>query len=364
METNGKKVTGTETVLSRIKCKFLILKIKNNTKMKANIFDYATKELSQDAFLLWLIQQADNCYTDDMGLHNTAQKFVSTLIKKKYPNYNRLIESIKVYKQNERIDVSFDINDDLFIIIEDKTGTTVHGTQLMDYKNDAQEYCDGCNRKLICVYIKTGNESRSSIEKNVKSEGYIPITRKEIIDLLSDCHTPNNILSDYLEHLNSIEEKTNSYLKKPYNDWENENWQGFYMKIDEMMEDEKDCDWKYVPNQSGGFWTFNWHWIEVDDCSLFLQIEEGNLCIKIGELYEGANYSEIRDKWRDIVLQKAKDLSYCAVHRPNRMGYGEYMTIAVISAKDYLGEDYINVEKVIDELHKYEHLIDLSSEIQ
>lgn len=337
---------------------------KFNTKMKVNIFDYATKELSQDAFLLWLIQQADNCYTNDKELYNTAQKFVLTLIKKKYPNYNKLIENIKVYKQKERIDVSFDINDDLFIIIEDKTETTVHGTQLNDCKAIAQEYCDKCNRKLICVYIKTGNESRLSIKNEVESEGYIPIARKEIIEILSDCHTSNIIFSDYLEHLKSIEEETNSYLKIPYAKWTYRNWQGFYMKIDEMMEDENDCNWKYVPNQNGGFWTFNWHWIEVDDYYLYLQIEGGNLCIKIGELDEDANPSLIRNKWRDFILQKAQHLNYSAVHRPDRMGHGKYMTIAVVYAKDYLGEDYVNVEKVIDELHKYEHLIDLSSEIQ
>lgn len=44
--------------------------------MKVNLFDYATKELSQDAFLLWLIKRTDSKCTDDNMLHNTTVSFV------------------------------------------------------------------------------------------------------------------------------------------------------------------------------------------------------------------------------------------------------------------------------------------------
>ena len=43
-------------------------------KKRPNLFDYATSELSQDAFLTWLIQWADEDYKDlDNSLNSCAK---------------------------------------------------------------------------------------------------------------------------------------------------------------------------------------------------------------------------------------------------------------------------------------------------
>ena len=50
--------------------------------MKPNLFTHATSELSQDAFILWLLEWADSeCATEDKALHETAQEFVRLLLE-------------------------------------------------------------------------------------------------------------------------------------------------------------------------------------------------------------------------------------------------------------------------------------------
>ncbi len=54
--------------------------------MKPNIFDYATRELSQEAFIAWLLSYADpsrkdSSYTfDDEGLSVCATKFIREML--------------------------------------------------------------------------------------------------------------------------------------------------------------------------------------------------------------------------------------------------------------------------------------------
>jgi len=66
-------------------------------KNKPNLFDYATSELSQDAFLTWLIQWADKDFQKiDASLNACAITFVRELLSvdNSYP-----IETIEAGRQ-------------------------------------------------------------------------------------------------------------------------------------------------------------------------------------------------------------------------------------------------------------------------
>ena len=87
--------------------------------MRPNLFDYATSELSQDAFLLWLMGWGKSCYKDeDNALHAIAQRFIRRLLNK--PNEFE-ISDIQLFKQQKKIDVLAIINNQYALIIEDKT---------------------------------------------------------------------------------------------------------------------------------------------------------------------------------------------------------------------------------------------------
>ena len=151
---------------------------------KPNIFEIATKELSQDAFITWLLKWADDsCKNLDEDLHQCGKEFVSTLIKKQNPNFSESINKVKAKRQKEKIDVWTEVNDKYLIIIEDKINGGQHSDQLKRYKEIAEEWCQEHNKeKPICIYLKTGNESEKSF-KIAEEKGYSIFNRKDFIDL-------------------------------------------------------------------------------------------------------------------------------------------------------------------------------------
>ena len=94
--------------------------------MTPNLFAIATKELSQDAFLAWLLQWADPSHQQaNPALSAAANDFVNQLIAKQGFAPSQ-ITKIKAGRQWENIDVWAEVNDSHLIIIEDKTGTGQH----------------------------------------------------------------------------------------------------------------------------------------------------------------------------------------------------------------------------------------------
>ena len=74
---------------------------------RPNLFDYATHELSQDAFLIWLIRYADKNFQEDAQLHAIAQKFLQKILNR--PNLT--IDTVECWKQWENIDITAKINE-------------------------------------------------------------------------------------------------------------------------------------------------------------------------------------------------------------------------------------------------------------
>lgn len=121
--------------------------------MKPNIFDIATKELSQDAFITWLLAFADDDNQQyDKELNLCAKEFVSMLIKKQIPNFNESILTVEAGRQWENIDVWAKVNNEYLIIIEDKTISSEHSNQLERYKEIAEKWCLEKNMEHLFVF--------------------------------------------------------------------------------------------------------------------------------------------------------------------------------------------------------------------
>lgn len=89
-----------------------------------------------------------------------------------------------------------------------------------------------------------------------------------------------------------------------------------------------------------------------------MQIEQGTLCIKIGDVDE--DQSRVRNEWYETVIAKARSKGLNEIVKPARFGNGTYMTVAVIEPKFWLGEDdsIINPEEVVRNIKKYEEFLD------
>ena len=95
--------------------------------MENNIFNFATKELAQDAVVAWLA----NCYNSD----STKEKEIGEVFIRKFilENDYENIYSIEIKRAFHRIDVFMKVETNkskYSIIVENKRGTFLHDKQM------------------------------------------------------------------------------------------------------------------------------------------------------------------------------------------------------------------------------------------
>jgi hypothetical protein len=323
---------------------------------KPNIFRLATKELSQDGFFTWLLQWADNEYRHiDQQLNETAKDFVRLLLGKTadYP-----ITKVEAGRQWNNIDIWAEINDEYFIGIEDKTNTGEHSEQLERYKQMASDHYKEKNHKLVFVYLKTGNESTSTLKKVIE-KGYSTIDRKTVLSVLNKRAISNEILNDFKEYLTAIENQTNSFTKfeNIISDWKA--GEGFYIKLQELIDDW--TDWRYVPNQMGGFLGFWYHWQGTNNIGeIYIQIENAfeygiKLVIKIAD-WEPSTETlyELLNEIKPYAVKNG-----ISIVKPDKYRAGETSTLAIVeNAFPVDSEGNLELDKFINTLKALEITID------
>lgn len=187
---------------------------------KPNLFHWATSELSQDAFICWLLSWANHTNNDNNFLTETAKYFIQKMTKNKITK----VDEVKIKRQYKKIDILCEVNKEFAILIEDKTHSTEHSGQLKRYRDTlAAEYAED---KIIPVYLKTGDQGEYNA---VKKAGYLPFTRLDFIDVLEFAikrgGATNHILHDFYNHLTSLENSFQSFKTLPVSKW---HWEILY----------------------------------------------------------------------------------------------------------------------------------------
>ena len=313
---------------------------------RPNIFHYATKGLSQDAMICWLIAWAghdeDTCV--DKDLRDCGRQFVQALLNLKRGERVRFRGDIKteIRQQDKKIDVLARINEKHVLLIEDKTVAKDREDKLARYYN-AVITGETCFRKVVekdvyPIYLKTGNQSLAE-DKEIEKYGYNLFHRKDFLKVLKKYSGSHPILVDFREYLQGIEGRTESYCK-----WTKERktrheklaWEGLYRRLECELRKGADgnqwMDWGDVSNRRGGFLGFWWQPLGMDEkCPLYLQLEapwwegKGKLCFKVEA--EGKSPEERRDL-REEWHQRVCDAGEQHAARPKRMGRGKTMTVA------------------------------------
>lgn len=291
----------------------------------ANIFSFATSELSQDTMLCWLLQLAAPEETLH-PLHEVGTRFVNflyTCCDKKLPGE---IQRCQVIKQDGHIDVQCQINSQDVILIEDKVGTKQHSDQLRRY----QEQLQHSGLTILPVYIQTGDQCDYS---EVINNGYSVVCRKDLLAFFASCNDlrakyHSDLLEDYVSFLSEIEADVQSYKKLPISQWKWNSWKGFYSELKKQL---AEGGWDYVSNPSGGFLGFWWHWSSIDECEHYLQLEQERLCFKIcTDIKE--RQSEFKYKYHDLFVSRSQN-SDIRLIKPSRLRSGSYMTVAILDAE-------------------------------
>lgn len=335
--------------------------------MRPNIFDIATKELHQDAFIAWLLQWAepDNKQFDE-HLNLCGQEFIRQLISTQHQQSISTISKVEAGRQWENIDVWAEVyttEGNFLIIIEDKTFTSEHSDQLLRYKKSTEEFCLENALKLVCIYLKTGSEPEKDL-KAIRFKGFATFSRHDFIKLLSDYkNISDSIFRDFADRLERLEAAYKAFETTIINNWNDQCWIGFYQFL------EKEIDlvtWHYVnPPAGGGFWNACLNWEDWEGFPVYIQIEQGKLCFKIAthpdEIYfeKEFNRNEKRNEWHRVLISQSQKSGITEIRKPHRFGSGNYMTTAMVDRDIWLGNGETTIVKVqvIERLKKYKDFL-------
>jgi hypothetical protein len=323
-----------------------------------NIFRIATKELSQDAFFTWLLQWADDDNAvSNQQLNDTAKDFVKFLIQQQHDTSTLEIKKVKADRQWKNIDIWAEVNDAYFLVIEDKTNSAEHSEQLERYRNIAIEEYKDRNFNHVFIYLKTGNESLTTLKK-AGEKGYAIVDRKALLSVFNQRQVHNEIFNEFKEHLTALEAQTNSFttFDNIISDWRAA--EGFYIKLQELLGEW--TDWRYVANQTGGFLGFWCHWAGTNEYDLYIQIENAfdygiKLVIKIGDwtpstalLYQILSEIQPYSQKHGLTLSK-----------PDKYRAGETSTLAIIQNPFTVDTDgTLDIDQFIQTLKKLEKILD------
>ena len=330
-----------------------------NTPLSPNLFKYATKELSQDAFLCWSLAWANTKYKDsNKELHGYGKAFLTYLIKRHNDRVNGLQNisnepfqqkinlslqnkySIKICKQDDKVDVVVKIkanNNKFDILIEDKVSGGENNDQMTRYQAKWKARVEaGEIDKFICIYYKSRKEAYTNW---INDKNYAYVGPDEMLGFMKK-HSKgikDSIFCDYYNMLYLQDEEMKKFNTKPVKDWNWLQWDRFFIELQKKLDPngKKGAGWGYVPNRSGGFRGFYWEWGE----NLYFQLQDNKVFYKMTTKGLGERNIDryfLKDHYLSILV--GKETKYFKVIRKPylRLGKKENTTasIATIQIKE------------------------------
>ena len=330
--------------------------------MRPNIFDYATSELSQDAFLAWLFKWAEK---ENEFENKELYKCSNECLKTFFGNIKiNKVNTVSISKQWENIDLWITVNEKYHLIIEDKTGTSEHNNQLVRYKDIAKKWYRSEKGKdfdsyFSFVYFKTGDVTPYEKERIDEAE-YKIITRSDMLAIFNKYEIKDTLFVDYKMKLQNKEFIQNLTFKKPFHEIlkeedSNEYIKGFYIALQPHLDD---AYWEYVNNPSNSFYGMWWYWCKSTYGTLYFQFIEFDLQIRLGEIIRTKDKKTARDKTYNKIISAVEKSNYKGlIVKPDRFGVGESMAIVKVDRSLWLALDengYLDMEKILQNLHKLE----------
>ena len=168
--------------------------------MKNNLFNFATKELSQDAFLCWCLNWYNN---PESLLYPMAEELLELLGENGLPQGQEL----EILQQIKKIDILVILKEqNRAIIIEDKTTSSEHDKQISRYRemiksrlSKQEQEAMGINSsvEIRTVYFKTG--FHYDCDRDVVAD--IKVDGQTFLRILEKYTSQSEILDDYVSSL-------------------------------------------------------------------------------------------------------------------------------------------------------------------
>ena len=174
---------------------------------KTNIFFHAPKELTTDAFLVWLLYFLDS---EEAYKAQKQMLFDSLILKKE--DCGRAVGGVELKRQENNVDVlltfRFEDNDEQqTVLFEDKTWSMPHSGQLARYR----EIYPDCYRYFYykLAYVNSQEEQEVSRERyEIINAGMMSSALEKIVGL-------HPLIQMYYEYITvTFEKETNSYYER------------------------------------------------------------------------------------------------------------------------------------------------------
>ncbi len=233
-----------------------------------NIFDYATSELSQDAFLCYMLAFGKEKYKKDF-----PNEYVMAHMFLEKCEIDKNEEILSIQRQVDNIDVLV-VTQNYILIIEDKTYTNEHDDQIIRYVRNMRSHEEKINsdKKIKVCYFKTGNYVygyKSSDCSILPQNDCCSLKRQDMLDILKDKCFGNIIFESFYQRLNSVEERVKACDDTDIMTWNSEKW--FDYLYNTLQGHNFNIGW--VPNASGGFYGCWFDWRDVLSGEDYKQIE-------------------------------------------------------------------------------------------
>ncbi len=194
------------------------------TDPKKNLFDYATKELSQDAFLRWLIESAD-----DSAVSAVSKQFLGWLTGMKGE-----FRVVRTEAQWHRVDIVAELDCSgrkVLLAIEDKVGSGEHN-QLQNYNRKLEEWKrQNGNAGLVKVFYKTSFLENSE-KTRVEEAGWTIFDLGEIARFFTPfiSFSTSEIVRSYAAHVIQRHKDSTEVSSLPMKEWNLLNFQTWFRK--------------------------------------------------------------------------------------------------------------------------------------
>ena len=297
---------------------------------KANIFFHAPKELTTDAFLVWIIY-----FLDSKAEYKAyKQYFFDSLILKK-EDYGRIITDCDLRRQENDVDVllSFSFEDNgekQLVLFEDKTWSMPHSGQLAKYR----EIYPNCYRYF---YYKL-DYVNSQEAREVYNDKYEVITAEMMsstIEKMVGLHPLIKMYHDYINYtfkqvIDSFYESL--FVNHDYNVLQNAGAQKYL--CDKIAEEMTEQNVSYLEIRNGTSFGRPWTQIDIAETNgegywekLFwrVDIRSGKYYIRLNQ-YADPSEDEMAlkmsrlQKMRDDVNRFLEDMPFLKKDRTNNKG--------------------------------------------
>ena len=193
-----------------------------------NLFEYATKELSQDAFLMWLIS---NYNYEDQEVRSASLSLLKEL------GLPSDLDSLEVEAQWHKVDIAVFLHangEDFALLIEDKINSMEHDKQLERYESILHKNRpDISDKNIKRLYYKLGkitDEEAKACGSDWEQWDY----RKIASFFSSFAGSDNLILKQYAEHtLRIYDEYSRTSIPSSQSSeiYSNAAWDGFFSNV-------------------------------------------------------------------------------------------------------------------------------------